>query len=174
MSEKLRPYNYFKNMDTIIHQFYSTCAICIKNKSRRSQQIGLLSKLGPATKPNEIMSIDSVGSFGGSRSTKKYLHILADAFTRYAFISTSKGQNTRDFISLIDPIAKQHQIKIILADQYTGINSNEVKDYITLVFTSVDGSESNGLNERLDQTIVNRIRCEINNGENRAWSKIDK
>jgi len=95
-------------MDTIIHQFCSACKVCIKNKSRRSQQIGLLSKLGPATKPYEIMSIDSVGGFGGNKSTKKYLHILADHFIRYAFISTSKGQNARDFISLTDPVAKQH------------------------------------------------------------------
>ncbi|CAI6364066.1 unnamed protein product [Macrosiphum euphorbiae] len=165
-------------MDTIIHQFGSACEVCIKNKSRRSQQIGLLSKLGPATKPYEIMSIDSVGGFGGNKSTKKYLHMLADHFTRYAFISTSKGQNARDFISLIDPVAKQHQIKIILADQYTGINSKEVKNYmksmnITLIFTSVDCPESNGLNERLNQTLVNRIRCKINSGEERgAWSKI--
>lgn len=97
ISELLRPYYYFKNMDTIIHQFCSACEVCIKNKSRRSQQIGLLSKLGPATKPYEIMSIDSVGGFGGKKSTKKYLHILGDHFTRYAFISTSKSQNARDF-----------------------------------------------------------------------------
>jgi len=180
ISEHLRPYYYFKNMDTMIHQFCSACEICIKNKSRRSQQIGLLSKLGPATKPYEIMSIDSVGGFGGNKSTKKYLHILADHFTRYAFISTSKGQNARDFISLIDPVAKQYKIKIILADQYTGINSKEVKDYmksmnITLIFTSVDCPESNGLNERLNQTLVNRIRCKINSGEKvGAWSKIAK
>lgn len=131
MCEQLRPYYYFKNMDTIIHQFCSACEICIKNKSRRSQQIGLLSKLGPETKPYETMSVDKVGGFGGSRSTKKYLHILVDHFTRYAFTSTTtKGQSARDFISLIDSVAKQHHIKIILADQYTGINSKEVKDYL--------------------------------------------
>jgi len=101
------------------------------------------------------MSIDLVGGFDGNRSTKKYLHILADHFSRYAFISTSKGQNARDFISLINSVAQHHRIKIILADQYTGINSKEVKDYmklmnITLIFTSVDCPESNGLNERLN------------------------
>lgn len=30
MSEQLRLYYYFKNMDTIIHQFCSACEICIK------------------------------------------------------------------------------------------------------------------------------------------------
>lgn len=170
LSEKLRPYYFCKNMDQIIHQFCSTCEICIKNKSRRNKRFGtfgLLSKLGPATKPYEIMSIDSVGGFKGNRSSKRYLHILADHFSRYAFISTSKVQCARDFIKLIDLVANEHQIKIILADQYSGINSKEVKDYmkkrnITLIFTAVDCPESNGLNERLNQTLINRIRCKIN------------
>jgi len=36
------------------------------------------------------MSIDTIGDFGGQRSTKKYLHLIVDHFTRYSFISTSK------------------------------------------------------------------------------------
>lgn len=40
------------------------------------------------------MSIDSVGGFCGNISPKKYLHILADNFSRYAFISNCKGQET--------------------------------------------------------------------------------
>lgn len=52
------------------------------------------------------MSVDTVEGFGGNRSTKKYLHILVDHFTRYAFTSTTKGQSARDFISLIDSVAK--------------------------------------------------------------------
>ncbi|XP_050523377.1 dynein regulatory complex subunit 7-like [Daktulosphaira vitifoliae] len=36
----------------------------------------------------------------------------------------------------------------------------------------VDCPESNGLNERLNQTLVNRIRCKINSGDKKAWSKI--
>ena len=33
---------------------------------------------------------------------------------------------------------------------------------------------SYGLNERLNQTLVNRIRCEINSGSEKAWSSIAK
>lgn len=123
------------------------------------------------------MAIDYVGGFGGNHSSKRYLHILVDHFSRYAFTSSTKGQCAKDFIKLIDPVTKQFQIKIILADQYTGINSTELKNYlknknITLIFTSIDCAQSNGLNERLNQTLINRIRCKLNNGEKRAWSKI--
>lgn len=56
---------------------------------------------------------------------------------------------------------------MVLTDQYPGINSKEFKKFlmkenIKLIFTAVDAPFSNGLNERLNQTIVNKIRCKIN------------
>lgn len=119
MREKIRPIYYFKNMDSLISQFYKNCTICLENKVRTSRPIGLMSKLGPAKEPYEILSIDSVGGFGGNRSPKKFMHILVDHFSRYAWISTSTGQCAQDFIKLIDPIAQKNKINIILADQYT-------------------------------------------------------
>lgn len=80
------------------------CEICIKNKSRGRDKIGLLSHLGPAKNPFEIVSIDTIGGFGGSRSTKKYLHLLVDHFTRYAYIHTSKTQTASDFIKLVEKV----------------------------------------------------------------------
>lgn len=65
------------------------------------------------------MSIDSVEGFSGNRLSKKYFHILADDD---ALISTSKGQNARNFIKLIDSVSKPHHRKIGLADQYMGVN----------------------------------------------------
>lgn len=105
------------------------------------------------------------------------MHILVDHFARFAWISTSRTQCAKDFIHLIAPVAKQNKIKVILADQYTGLNSEDLKRYldklnISLLFTSVDCPQSNGLNERLNQTLVNRIGCKINSGKRRAWTVI--
>lgn len=174
MIATIRPHYYFKDLHKAIHKFCKNCQTCIQNKARRSRAIGLLSQLGPATEPFQIMSIDSVGGFSGNRSSKRYMHILVDHFTRYAWIYTSKGQNAQDFINLIRPIAKHNKISILLADQYTGINSTYFQNYLTnngiqIVFTCIDRPESNGLNERLNQTLVNRLRCKINSEENKAW-----
>lgn len=174
----IRPYFYFKNLDKMIGEYCNGCSTCLENKTRRRRLIGLMSHLGPADKPFKVMSIDSVGGFANSRSPKRYMHILADHFTRYAWISTSKGQSAKDLIALIDQVAKKQKIDIILADQYTGINSRELKDYlrskeIELIFTSVDCASSNGLNERLNQSLVNRIRCKLNSKSDKcAWTTI--
>lgn len=58
-------------------------------------------------------------------------------------------------------------MQILLADQYPAINSkkffNYFKENIELIFTATDAPFSNGLNEKLNQTLVNRIRCMLNN-----------
>ncbi|XP_067205405.1 uncharacterized protein [Linepithema humile] len=124
------------------------------------------------------MSLDTVGAFGGSRSTKKYLHLLVDHFTRHAYILTSKTQNAADFIKLINGIAETEEVNMLLSDQYPGINSKEFKRFlddknIPIIFTAVDSPFSNGINKRLNQTLVNKIRCKINeNGKKMAWTTV--
>ncbi|CAB3240788.1 unnamed protein product [Arctia plantaginis] len=85
----------------------------VKNSIKKSMdKIGLMSQLGPATKPFEIMSMDTIGGFGGSRSTNKYLHLLVDHYTRYAFIATSKTQNASDLINLTKKVLETDEIEL--------------------------------------------------------------
>lgn len=178
MQNKIMPYYRAKRILENIEKTCKNCEICIKNKSRGQNKVGLMSHLGPAKKPFEIVSIDTIGGFGGSRSTKKYLHLLVDHFTRFASILTSKTQSANDFIKLTENILKEHNIETILTDQYPGINSKVFKDFlekknITMIFTTVNAPFSNGLNERLNQTLVNKIRCAINEENKKyAWTNI--
>lgn len=176
LSETIRKRFYFKGMNRIINKYWDKCEVCIKNKKRK-RKIGYLSCLGPANRPFEYMSIDTVGGFSGKNSIKKYLHILIDHFSRFVWIRSSKTQNANDFIKLIDKIADKKEIKNILVDQYSGINSDKFKNYlkaneINMLITPVDNPESNGMNERVNQTITNKIRCELNNERNKdkAWT----
>lgn len=167
-----------ENMTKNIKMICESCIVCLKNKSRGQNKYGLMSHLGPARKPFQICSIDTIGGFGGSRSTKRYLHMLLDHFTRYAYILTSSTQTADDFIKLIRNCVESDDIEIILSDQYPGINSKEFKKFldeknIALIFTAVNTPSSNGLNERLNQTLVNKIRCKINEQEKKiAWTTI--
>lgn len=179
MQNKISKLYTAKNLTTNIKNYCKSCEICIKNKTRGQNKYGLMSHLGPATKPFQIVSIDTIGGFGGSRSTKKYLHLLVDHFTRYAYIITSKTQSANDFVKLIKKVIDYDKIEILLTDQYPGINSKEFKIFlkeksIQMIFTAVNAPFSNGLNERLNQTLINKIRCKINeNNKNKiAWTTI--
>lgn len=178
MQKTVGPHYSAKNMTENIKKVCRSCEICIKNKSRGQDKIGLMSHLGPATKPFEIISLDTVGGFGGSRSTKQYLHILVDHFTRFAFILTSKTQNANDFIRLVENTKQIENINMLLTDQYPGINSKDFKGFleekqIPIIFTAVNAPFSNGLNERLNQTLVNKIRCKMNEeGKKKTWTTV--
>lgn len=177
ISRKLRPNYYFRTMDKLVEGFCKSCDTCIRNKTRTGRRYGKLSKLGPARRPFEIMSVDTIGGFAGNRSPKRYMHLLVDHFSRRAFISATRGQTAKDFIQLLEKATGNHEVKILLADQYPAINSTELKQYlkkrnIRLVLTAINNPEANGLNERLNQTLVNRIRCKINERNHRAWPKI--
>lgn len=69
------------------------------------------------------------------------------------------------------------KIKTLFSDQYPGINLVKFKQYlkqnkIKLVFTAGDCAFSNGLNERANQTLVNRMRFKIYEKGNRPWCVI--
>lgn len=130
MQKRIGPLYTARNLTQNIKEICNNCETCKKNKSRGQKKYGFMSHLGPATKPFEIMSIDTIGGFGGSRSTKRYLHLLVDHYTRYAFITTSKTQSANDFIKLVKTVLETDGIGIILTDQYPGINSKEFKEFL--------------------------------------------
>ena len=79
------------------------------------------------------MSLDTIGGLGGNNSTKRYMHLLVDHFSRYAWILTSKEQSTEDFIKLLEPISRKNKIKKLLVDQFGAFKSKKFKDYLILL-----------------------------------------
>lgn len=181
MKLTLCPFLHNVNLRKFIKNFCNNCSTCIQNKTRIPVKFGPLSQLGPATKPFEYMSMDTVGGFKGNNSPKVYFHLLVDHFTRFAYAISSKNQKSADFIRLLNLVLKDgNKIENLLTDQYAGITSNDFKDFvadnnINLIFTAVDSPSSNGLNERLNQTLVNRLRCKVNENfknKKKPWSTL--
>lgn len=75
------------------------------------------------------MSLDTISDFGNNRSSKRYLHLLVDHVTRFAFILTTKGQTSNEMIQLVDSVHNRHPIGTRLTDQYGGLFSQEFQDY---------------------------------------------
>lgn len=82
------------------------------------------------------------------------------------------------FIKLVNNVSETDEIDILLTDQYSGINAKEFKKFqnnkqFPIVFTAGNSPFSNGFNERLNQRLVKKIRCKINEeGNKRAWTII--
>ena len=174
----ISPYYTSENLHEHVSEVISRCVTCQENKITNKKKLGELSLLGPAEEPFQIVSLDTVGGFSGYNSKKQYLHLAIDNCTRYAWALCSKTQSAIDFINLIKFIQKTNTPKLILADRYTGIRSKEFiyfleKEKIEYVFTTTDCPQSNRMIERLNQTIVNRLRCKMNETPNKkAWPKL--
>jgi len=174
----LSPYYIWPNINKDIATYCKNCEICIKNKTPKGKELGQLSQLGPAQQPFDLISIDTVGGFSGYNSKKQYLHLAIDHFTRFAWALCSKTQSSINFINLIKMISKTQTPKKFLADRCTGIKSKEFihfleKHNIDYIFTTTDCLQSNGMVERLNQTITNRLRCKLNDhNQNKSWPKL--
>lgn len=55
---------------------------------------------------------NTIGSFKGNKGTKKYLHLIIDHFTRFAFISTLKTQVAKYLIKLTQKVEKMRTLKL--------------------------------------------------------------
>jgi len=116
-------------MSQVISNYIKSCKICQLNKLNKEQKYGSLSQIGPAIKPFDIISIDTVGGLGGYNSMKQYIHIAIDHFTRFTWTFASRTQCAKDFINLINNVKQSQKPKQILADRYTGINSSVFKRF---------------------------------------------
>lgn len=180
MKEKLRKKFYARGLGKAIDRLCDNCAVCLKNKSRQKKLIGLMSELGPSDRPRKIISIDTVGGLTGRKVKKKYLHLAIDHCTRFVWYRASSTQTANDFKKLIESIGDPREIEIVLMDQYSALDSKELKDFakkndFAIIYTPVDHAESNGRVERVGQTLVNRLRCKLNErGESRCWSSLIK
>ena len=170
---------YWPEMTKSIKEFVECCSICQTNKIQRSKKLGELSQFGPAKEPFDIISIDTVGGLSGYNSSKQYIHIAIDNFTRYTWTLASRTQTSKDFINLLKQIMQTNKPKIILADRYTGINSKEFLNFLTkndikIQFITVNCPQSNGICERVNQSLINRLRCKFNENENYkvCWPKL--
>ena len=173
---------YYPNMTATVRKFCSSCEVCIRNKTRRVRRSAKLGFFGPATKPFQIMSLDTIGGFGNNNSTMRYLHLLVDHFSRYAYILCSKSQSAKDIIAIVSSVHKDHPIETLLTDQYPSLTSDELHSFcsavgIRHVFSAVDSASSMDLNERLNQTLVNRMRCAKNSNsdsQRKSWTTTAK
>lgn len=98
--------------------------------------------------------------------------------TRHVWHRASRTQTANDFIELIRSVGDPKEIEIILMDQYSAQDSKKLKRFakendIAIIHTPVDHAESNGRIERVNQTVINSLRCKHNEpGESRRWTTL--
>lgn len=170
---------YFANkQNDLVMKIVNGCDIC-KRAKKQIRKYGEIDKLGPATEPLQIVHIDTKGGFSEPRVKTRYLHIAIDAFSRFIWIRTSQHQNSQDYLNLLQQIEEDGTPSKIVTDRYGAFKSDRFRSVlrtksIVLVHTPTAHPQSNGLVERVGQTIVEKLRCKRLIDETRSWSALAK
>lgn len=112
-----------------------------------------------------------------------HLSQLLEAIMKEGFrLKLSKCTFALDSIQYLGHIINHNSISPIKYNLNRSISRHKLKRFqklpkkkkkITMIFTAVNAPFSNGLNERLNQTLINKIRCAINEERKRyAWTTI--
>ncbi|GFS69710.1 transposon Tf2-6 polyprotein [Trichonephila clavipes] len=177
MLKLISPQYYWINIITDIRNYVKHCETCQINKKSHQRKYGLMQSL-PFVKTLELLSIDSVGGLNYYNSVKKYLHIIIDHATRYIWTFPSKNATTDTYINCLRPIFQHHIPEKILSDRSTAFTSSKFKHFlkhnnVTQLLTTSHRPQTNGKVERVNQTIITRLKCEISNSSNKVpWTKI--
>lgn len=168
---------YWKNMTDDVKTFIDGCETCQFNRRKRTQKLGSLSILEFAKDPFQIVSIDTIGGFEGYNSRQKYLHIAIDHFTRFIWVTTSRSQKAKDCMNLIEQVSKIGRPKKILSDHYPALCSKTFKNYLSslniqIIFVPPYTPKSNGMIERVNQTLVDRLRCKFFDEPTKSWASL--
>lgn len=169
---------YATNQNQIAINVVNGCDICKRGK-KQVKKLGQIGQIGPAKKPFEIIHIDTKGGFSDPKNKLRYCHLAIDMFSRYVWARTSDGQMAKDFIKLIDLIKQDGKPEMIVTDRYGALKSEALKqkmiaEGIKQIFTPTAHPQSNGMVERIGQTLVEKLRCKKIIEPTRSWSVLAK
>lgn len=160
----------------LMRKLIMKCDICNRVK-KTGRRLGTLGVIGPAMKPFDIVHIDTKSGFKHLGSVKEHLHLAIDGFTRFAWAVESKTRKPVDFMNLLSKIIAVQKPKLIVADNYSSIKGRLFREYleargIEIQFVAVNHQSANGLIERLNQTIIDRLRCKKLENPKWAWTTL--
>ncbi|GFX49282.1 retrotransposable element Tf2 protein type 3 [Trichonephila clavipes] len=110
-------------------------------------------------------------------SQKKYLHIVLDHATRYAWTFPSKSVTSETYTICLKQIFSIQCPKQLLSDRNAAFTSSKFKKFlkhhnIRQLLTSANRPQCNGNNERVNQTLVAKLRCKVNSTTKTPWTKL--
>lgn len=178
MLSLISPYYYWPSIIRDIVNFNKHCEICQINKKSKQKRFGQLESLPFVSEPFELISIDTVGGLHYPNSTKKYLHIVIDHATRFIWTFPSKSVTTDTYINCLKQIFQIKIPKKLLSDRNAAFTSSKFKHFlrnsnVTQLVTSPHRPQCNGKTERVNQTLITRLKCKINADARKvAWTKL--
>ena len=163
----IRRHYYWPHLAADVAATVRNCASCAKNRVKLRRRTTLL-KLFPATRPLESVSIDILGPLPKSKRGKLFLLVITDQFTKLTTVVPLRNINAYyvAFAFCEAWIFKYGPPRSVLSDNGKQFTSRFVQSVCQLLglsnaYTSAYHPQTNGLVERYNRTILNMLRCYV-------------
>ncbi|UYV68123.1 hypothetical protein LAZ67_5003116, partial [Cordylochernes scorpioides] len=177
MTKIISPHYYWSHMTRDIANYTKHCETCQVNKSRDNRIVyGPLQQMPIATHPNHIFSLDTLGGLHNYGTTRHSIHMIVDHHSRFLWAFPTKSVSTDSYITCLRNLFQINKPEILITDRNAAFLSRKFKHFLERnnvkhLLTSSHHPETNAKVERLNSTIINRLRCEYNANLKIPWTK---
>ncbi|UYV77009.1 hypothetical protein LAZ67_14002807, partial [Cordylochernes scorpioides] len=177
MTKIISPHYYWPHMSRDIANYTKHCETCQFNKSRDNRIVyGPLQQMPIATHPNHIFSLDTLGGLHNYGTTRHSIHMIVDHHSRFLWAFPTKSVSTDSYITCLRNLFQINKPEILITDRNAAFLSRKFKHFLDRnnvkhLLTSSHHPETNAKVERLNSTIINRLRCEYNANLKIPWTK---
>ena len=170
---------YWPNVCSDISRHVRSCNTCQLTKTFPGPATGELQLMPVGRYPGDLVAMDTiVMGRSASNTAAKYIQMIIDHHTRYIWSVASRTNNASATITALQTaLSSVGRINRLLTDNYTTYHSKSLKAFlsskgITHHFASTYHPETNGMMERANGTIVQKLRAAILEHSSLKWSSL--
>ncbi|UYV82532.1 hypothetical protein LAZ67_21002703, partial [Cordylochernes scorpioides] len=177
MSRLVSGQYHWSGMSRDIKNHVNSCTTCQLTKHPKEPTYGELGQTPSATKPFDLLSINTVSGFAKYGNSKTHLHVIVDHMTRYAWTFPSKSTSTLTYIQAIKKVLVYGSPKRLLSDRAPAFTSEKFRRFLIAhgiqpLNTTSNNPQANGLCERLNSTITGKLRLLHLENPKTSWTKL--
>lgn len=169
---------YWPHIASDIQHFIDSCDTCARCKNYQRPKKGELRQIPPVKLPMELVSMDTVSGFRDYGSAKSNMTVIVDHATRYAWTFASKKITDDQAINCLNQVmTSQGPLKTLLTDRYPAYFSRRLERFLSRhsiehKFTTPYHPAANGVSERVNRTLVNKLRCLQRESPRKSWPRL--
>lgn len=172
--ERLKKMYWFPKMAKFVNKYVQACIECAYAKKGTSKE-GFLHPIEKVEVPFHTLHVDHLGPFVRSKRGHSYLLVIVDSFTKFVFIKPVRNTKSLVTIKVLEDIFYTFRNPDrIISDRGTSFTSHVFKRFckekgIKHVLNAVASPRSNGQVERYNRTILNSLKAQNLNFDEKDW-----
>jgi transposase InsO family protein len=170
---------WWPQMYSDIRTYCKTCHTCQIIKPSTHPNYGQLQPLPTPTKPMEFIAMDTIVMGTSAKATKaKYIQVVIDHHSRYVWAKATPTNTAQAVVGVLENIF--HNVGVperILTDNGTNFTSRVFRKFlkdnnVRTSYTTTYHPQTNGTNEKVNDTLVKGLRMAISESPKLKWSTL--